>query len=407
MKGKDFKNALVSTLLLGIFFIVLVNRAVSQTRQPSLRIRAQSAVLMDAISGQALFEQDPQLRMAPASFVKLLTLYVAFDALRDGHLKKDDLVEVSQKAWRMGGSRMFIKPGERVRAEDLIKGIAVASGNDACISLAEHITGSEEAFVLKMNEKARGLGLKDSQFKNSHGMPARDQYTSAFDIAILARHYIEDHSEALAYHSLAEFEYNGIQQQNRNALLGMNIGVDGLMTGYLEKSGYLLVATAKRDGQRMIAVVMGCETPQRRTQESRKMLEYGFKNFSTVEAVKKSDLFGPEKVVKGKLNKVHLIPANGAWVSVLKGKGDSISVTIEVPKPITAPVKKGQVLGKVVIQSEGKMLKEVALLSSSDIPEGIYLSWPLIAAGALSLILVALLTFWLAHRSRRRKFRSQ
>jgi len=407
MKDGDFRNGLVPALLLGIFFVVLANTSLSQTGQSSLRISAQSAILMDAISGQVLFEQNPKIRIAPASFVKLLTLYVAFDALRDGHLKKDDLVSVSQKAWKMGGSKMFIKPGEKVKAEDLLKGIAVASGNDACVALAEHLAGTEEAFVLKMNEKARELGLKDSQFKNSHGMPARDQYITAFDIAILAKHYVEDHSEALTYHSLTEFEYDGIRQQNRNTLLGMNIGVDGLMTGYLEKSGYLLVATAKRDGQRMIAVVMGCDTPRRRSQESRKLLEYGFKNFSTVEAVKKNDLFGPEKVVKGKLNKVHLTPAEGAWVSVPKGKENSISVTTEAPKPIIAPLQAGQTVGKIVIQSEGKVLKEIALLSSSDVPEGIYLSWQLIAIGLSCLLLVALLVFWLSHRSRRRKFRSQ
>src|SRR4030043_1511219 len=213
MKGWSFRNGLAPALLLGVF-VILANRAFPEGGKPNLRIRAQSAALMDAISGQVLFEQNPQIRTAPASFVKLLTLYVAFDALRDGHLKKDDLVSVSQKAWGMGGSKMFIKPGEKVRAEDLLKGIAVASGNDACVALAEHLAGTEEAFVLKMNEKARGLGLKDSQFKNSHGMPARDQYTTAFDIAILARHYIEDHPEALAYHSLVEFEYNGLQAQN-------------------------------------------------------------------------------------------------------------------------------------------------------------------------------------------------
>ena len=407
MKGRSFRNGSVPVLLLAISFVIFANRAFPQAGQPSLRIDAQSAVLMDAISGQVHFDQNPRIRMAPASFVKLLTLYVAFDALRDGHLKKDDLVSVSQKAWRMGGSKMFIKPGERVRAEDLLKGIAVVSGNDACVALAEHLAGTEEVFVLQMNEKARGLGLKDSQFKNSYGMPARDQYTTAFDIALLASQYIEDHPEALTFHSLVEFEYNGIRQQNRNTLLGMDIGVDGLMTGYLEKSGYLLVATAKRDGQRMIAVVMGCDTPRRRTQESRKLLEYGFKNFSTVEAVKKSDLFGPEKVVKGKLSKVHLTPAEGAWVTISKGKENSISVTPEVPKPITAPLQAGQAVGKIIIQSEGKVLKEISLLSSSDVPEGIYLSWPLIAGSGLSFLLVVLLAFWLARRSRRRKFRSQ
>ncbi len=407
MKSGSFKKGLVSALVLGIFFVAIANSAISQTEQPDLRINARSAVLMDAVSGQVLFEKNPQIRMAPASFVKILTLYVAFDSLRDGHLRKEDLVSVSQKAWRMGGSRMFLRVGERVRVEDLLKGIAIVSGNDACVALAEHLAGTEETFVLRMNEKARELGLKDSQFKNSHGMPAQNQYTTAFDIAILARHYIADHPEALTYHSLTEFEYNGIRQRNRNALLGMDIGVDGLMTGYLDKSGYHFVTTAKRGLQRMIAVVMGCDTPWRRIQESHKLLEYGFKNFSTVEVVKKSDLFGPEKVVKGKLNKVQLIPAEGAWVTVPKGKEDSISVTTEIQKPIVAPVQAGQVVGKVVIQLEGKVLKEISLLSSSDVPGGIYLSWPRIAAAALFFFLIVFLAIWFARRSRRWKFHSQ
>ena len=404
MENRGMRRGWVSVLLLSISFVAFSNSALSEAAQPSLRVAAQSAVLMDAISGQLLFEQNPQIRMAPASFVKILTLYVAFDALRDGHLKKEDLVSVSRKAWRIGGSKMFIEPREKVRVEDLFKGIAVASGNDACVALAEHLAGSEEVFVSKMNEKARSLGLKDSQFKNSHGMPARDQYTTAFDIAILARHYVKDHPEVLTYHSLGEFEYNGIRQQNRNTLLGMGIGVDGLMTGYLEKSGYLLVATAKREGQRMIAVVMGCDTPRKRTQESRKLLEYGFKNFSTVEVVKKNDLFGPEKVVKGKSNKVHLAPAEEAWVTVPRGKESSISVTIEAPKPIVAPLRAGQAVGKIIIQSEGKVLKEISLVSSYDVPRGIYFSWPLIGMVGSSLFLVILLALWLARQSRRRKF---
>jgi D-alanyl-D-alanine carboxypeptidase (penicillin-binding protein 5/6) len=176
------------------------------------------------------------------------------------------------------------------------------------------------------------------------------------------------------------------------------------MTGYLAESGYHLVATAKRGDQRMITVVMGCDTSRKRVLEAQKLLEYGFKNFSTVQAVKKSDSFGPEKVVRGKPNKVHLIQGEEAWVTVAKGKENSISVISDVPKPITAPVQKGQVLGKVLIQSEGKFLKEVALLSSSDIPEGFYLPWQLIGAGILSLTLVGLIMFWLMRRSKRKRF---
>ena len=404
MINSSFRNRLMPAVFLSVFFIAFPNQIFTQTAQPNLQIHAKCAVLMDALSGQVLFEHGPRLKIVPASFVKLLTLYIAFDAIRGGNLKIDDQLTVSQKAWRIGGSKMFIKPGEKVKVEDLLKGIAVVAGNDACIALAEHIAGSEEAFVSKMNEKARLLGLKDSQFKNSHGLPVLDQYTTALDITILARRYIQDHPEALVTHSLKEFEYHGILQQNRNTLLRENIGVDGLMTGYLAESGYHLVATAKRGDQRMITVVMGCDTSRKRVLEAQKLLEYGFKNFSTVLAVKKSDSFGPEKVVGGKPNKVHLIPGEEAWVTVTKGKENSLSVISDVQKPLTAPVKKGQVMGKVLIQSEGKVLKEVPLLSSSDIPEGFYLPWQLIGAGILSLTLVGLIMFWLMRRSKRKRF---
>lgn len=391
-------------LFLVFFLYTIPSPAFSQMAQPNLHINAQSAILMDALSGQILYEKNSRLKIAPASFVKILTLYLAFDTLRNGHLRMEDLVTVSRKAWKVGGSTMFLKVGERVKVGDLVKGIAIVSGNDASVALAEYIAGSEEVFVLEMNKKARLLGLKDSQFKNSHGMPARDQYSTAFDIAILARHYIEDHPEALVPHSTKEFKYKGIRQQNRNALLQKNIGVDGLMTGHVEEAGYHLLATAKRDGQRMIAVVMGCGKELQRARDTKTLLEYGFKNFSTVEAVKKGTPFGPEKVIRGKLNQVHLVPAEEGWVTVGKGKENSISVTSEVPKFITAPVQKGQVVGKVVIKSEGKVLKEIDLLSSSEVPKGIYLLWPLMAGGILSFILLVLILFLRNRGLRRRKF---
>jgi D-alanyl-D-alanine carboxypeptidase (penicillin-binding protein 5/6) len=399
-----FKKGRRSVFCLIIILFIFSHQAFSQTTQPTLRIHAQSAVLMDALSEQVLYEQNSRSKIGPASFVKILTLYLALDILRDGHLKRDDWVTVSEKAWKTGGSRMFIKVGERVKVEDLLKGIAVISGNDASVALAEHIAGSEGLFVLEMNKKAQLLGLKDSQFKTSHGLPARDQFTTAFDTAILVRHYIKDHPEALTLHSTSEFEYSGIRQQNRNILLQKNIGVDGLMTGHVEESGYHLVATAKRDRQRMIAVVMGCDKLQKRSRDGETLLEYGFKNFSTVEAVKLGTLFGPQKVVRGKPNKVHLTAAQEGWVTVAKGKEDSISVTPEVPKFIAAPIQKGQVVGKLVIQSEGEILKEIALLSSLDVPKGFYLLWPLIGGGVMGLLLAGLIIYLRFRRPRRVKF---
>jgi len=421
---RSFKNLRMIILIPIIFLMVFPNPVLSKSAKASKKSKpqpiqqtqktaqgvfqcdAQSGVLMDALSGQVLYEQNPNMRIPPASFVKVMTLYLIYDAIRAGQLNMDDMATVSEKAWRTQGSKMFIKLGDRVKVEDLLKGIAIASGNDACIALAEHMAGSEEVFVLKMNEKAKELGLKESQFKNSHGMPSEDQYTTAMDMAILSKRYIEDHPEALALHSTVEFEYNGIRQGNRNTLLQKNIGVDGLKTGHIEESGYHLVATAKRDGQRMIAVVMGCDKVRKRAPEAQKLLEYGFKNFSTVEAVKKGATFGPVKVRRGKLNQVILTAAEDGRVTVAKGKENLVSAVPQLPQFIVAPIQRGQVVAKALIQNEGKSVKEVSLLASIDVQKSILPPWPVTAAVIVGLALIGFIGFWLIRRPRQKKFGS-
>ncbi len=372
-----------------------------------LQCDAQSAVLMDGLTGEILYQQNPDLRIPPASFVKVLTLYLIFDAIRDGQIKMDDMVTVSEKAWRSAyktdSSAMYIKVGERVRVEDLIKGVAIASGNDACISLAEHLAGSEEAFVSKMNEKAKALGMNNSQFKNSHGLPAEGQYVTAHDMAILAKRYIEDHPQSLTLHSTIEFEYNGIRQGNRNLLLYKNVGVDGLKTGYIKESGYHLVATAKREGQRMIAVVMGCDKVKKRAPEALKLLEHGFKNFATVEAVKKGASFGPVKVKRGKLDQLTLIASEDGKVTVSRGKENLAAAIPQLPAFVSAPVQKGQVLAKVLVQKEGRTIKEVNLLASMDVEKTLIPPWPYLLAGGLGFLIVCLLGLWFFRRPLRRK----
>ena len=379
----------------------------SQGVSGSLQCDAQSAVLMDGLTAQVLYEQNPNLRIPPASFVKVMTLYVIGDAIRAGQIKTDDLVTVSETAWRRGwkteGSKMFIKVGERVKVEDLMKGVAIASGNDACVALAEHLSGSEEVFVSKMNEKAKALGLKDSQFRNSDGMPAEGQYVTAMDMATLSRRYIEDHPEALALHSAVEFEFNGIRQGNRNTLLQKNIGVDGLKTGHVKEAGYHLTATAKRDGQRMIAVIMGCDRVSKRAAEAQKLLEYGFRNFSTVEAVKKGATFGPVTVKRGKLNQVALIAAEQGRVTVAKGKENLVSANPQLPPFIVAPVQKGQMVAKVLIQNEGKVVKEVSLLASSDVEKSFIPPWPILVGIGGGLVIVLVFGFWWFRRPRAKK----
>jgi serine-type D-Ala-D-Ala carboxypeptidase (penicillin-binding protein 5/6) len=368
------------------------------TSSGGLQCDAESAVLMDGLTGQVLYEQNPNLRIAPASFVKVMTLYLVYDAIRAGKMKMDDLVTVSETAWKRvwktDSSKMFIKVGDRVKVEDLLKGVAIASGNDACVALAEHLSGSEEVFVSKMNEKAKLLGLNDCQFRNSDGLPADGQYITAMDMANLSRRYIEDHPEALVLHSTTEFEYNGIRQGNRNTLLQKNIGVDGLKTGHVKESGYHLVATAKRDGQRMIAVVMGCDKVRKRAPEAQKLLEYGFKNFSTVEAVKKGATFGPLKVRRGKLNQVILTAAEDGRVTVAKGKENLVSAIPQLPQFLVAPIQKGQVVAKVFIQNEGKATKEINLLASLNVEKSLIPPWPILVGIGCGLAIILFLGFW-------------
>jgi D-alanyl-D-alanine carboxypeptidase (penicillin-binding protein 5/6) len=415
MMIRSFKNLRMIILIPIIFLMVFPNPVLSKsgktskkskpqqtqqtqqtqkTTQGGLQCDAQSGVLMDALSGQVLFEKNPDLKIPPASFGKVLTLYLAYDAIRGGQLKMDDMVTVSEKAWRAQGSKMFIKVGEGVKVEELLKGIAISSGNDACIALAEHMTGSEETFVSKMNEKANLIGMKNSQFKNSHGMPAEEQYTTAMDMVILARRYIEDHPEALAFHSTTEYEYNKIRQYNRNTLLQKNIGVDGLKTGHVEEAGFHLLATAKRDGQRMIAVVMGCDRMKKRAQEAQALLEYGFKNFSTVEAVKKGASFGPVKVKRGKESKIALVSAEAGWVTVPKGKENQISITPELPNVVTAPIQKNQIIAKALIQNEGKVVRQVNLIAPLEVQKSYLPPWPVIVAVGFGVLLVLLIGFW-------------
>jgi D-alanyl-D-alanine carboxypeptidase (penicillin-binding protein 5/6) len=434
MKIRSYRNIWIFTLVLAIFFITYPHQTFSKTpkksqkigtsqtsKQPkktqpqqplgpqstiqsSLQCDAQSSVLMDGLTGEVLYQQNPDLRISPASFVKVLTLYLVFDAIRGGQLKLDEMVTVSEKAWRTKGSKMFIKVGDRIKVEDLLKGVAIASGNDACIALAEHLAGSEEVFVSKMNEKAKLLGLKNSQFKNSHGMPDGEQYTTSMDMAMLAQRYIEDHPEALSLHSTVEFEYNGIRQGNRNTLLQKNIGVDGLKTGHIEESGYHLLATAKRDGQRMIAVVMGCDKWRKRAPEAQKLLEYGFRNFSTVEAVKKGASFGPVKVRRGKLNQLMLTTAEEGRVTVAKGKENLVSVVPQLPPYVVAPIQKDQTVAKILLQKEGKAVKEINLIASSEVRKSLLPSWQVIGAVILGLAIIGLIGFWWFRRPKQQKF---
>jgi serine-type D-Ala-D-Ala carboxypeptidase (penicillin-binding protein 5/6) len=253
-------------------------------------VAVRAAVLMDAQSGELLYAQDANEHIPPASLTKVLTLFLTFDAIQQGRADLDDIVSISKKACRTRGSKMFLKAGDRVPLEELIKGIAVDSGNDASVAVAEYLEGSERAFVTKMNEKLRALGIRHTRIETVHGLPARNQYTTAADMALLARAYIQAHPEALRYHQLTSYTYRNVSQENHNKLLFQDPSVDGLKTGFTRKSGYNLVATAKRGDQRLIAVVLKAKNRTIREGEALRLLNFGFEQSGLVPGTERLDV---------------------------------------------------------------------------------------------------------------------
>jgi D-alanyl-D-alanine carboxypeptidase (penicillin-binding protein 5/6) len=354
-------------------------------------VSARGAILIDGITGQILLESNKDHRIEPASFVKVLTLYIVFDLIRNGRAKLNDDVFISQKAWKTGGSQMYIEVNSKVVLEDLIKGIAVVSGNDACVAVAEHLYGSTEDFVNVMNETAQKLGMKNSFFRNPHGLPDSQQYTTPYDMALLARRYIHDFPEALHYHSMLEFTYGGITQYNRNRLLRKDESVDGLKTGFIAESGYHLLATAKRNNRRLIAVVMGAQNPNIREQEARKLLNYGYQNFDLLALYTKGQVVAELPVWKGKNNTLSVVAADNGMITVPKQYKGKIHEDRVLPDRVMAPIGKGQVIGNSFIRLDADVVKNIALVADTEVPKaGIikFLSHSLYLAGKSSLVIV-------------------
>ncbi len=356
--------------------------------QPVLTIHSESAVLMDGTTGQILYEKNPEKPMSPASLVKMMTLYLAFDTIKRGSVKLDQEEVVSKRAWKMGGSQMFLKVGDRVKLIELIKGVAAISANDAALAIAEFLTGSEEVFVHEMNEKAEALGLKHTEFFNCHGLHAAGQQTSAIDMAHLGFHYIHDHPGALKFHALPEYTYRGIKQKNWNPLLNRGKGVDGLKTGYLRRSGYHFLFSAKKDGQRLIGVVMGAKTGENRDSDALKLIGYGFKNFSTRTLVDQGEVIAKVKVLKGDPPEVGLSAIKALIVTVPKDMEQSIPLGKEIPSSANPPISKGDVLGKLVLERKGFPRKEIDLVAIQDVRFKSYKTYYIIGFAALGCLIV-------------------
>jgi len=338
-------------------------------RQETITVGAKSAVLIEGASGHILAAQNKDEKIAPASFAKLLTLYIVYDMIRNGKINRTDEVYISKKAWETGGSKMYVELGSKVPLEEIIKGIAIVSGNDACVAVAEHISGSVEMFAKVMNETAQKLGMTNSHFDNPHGLPSAQQYTTAYDMAVLARRYINDFPEALKIHSTLEYTYSGIRQDNRNTLLRKDASVDGLKTGFVAEAGYHLLATAKRDERRLIAVVMGDKNRAIRAEEALKLLNYGYRNFAFVSLFTKGQVLYDLPVWKGQRNNLHIVPGEEGMIVVPADQKNKLEHERFLPGYVVAPIEKNQEIGKYVVKMGTNVIRSIPLVAETDVPK--------------------------------------
>ncbi|KZN14815.1 D-alanyl-D-alanine carboxypeptidase family protein [Marinomonas sp. TW1] len=334
------------------------------------QLSASSYILMDAYTGDVLVSHNADEELPPASLTKLMTAYIIEYELARGNLSFSDQVSVSEKAWRMEGSRMFIREGTRVSLEDLMRGIIIQSGNDASVAAAEYVAGSESAFADLMNQHAQLLGMKNSHFVNATGFPAEGHYSSAHDLAKLSRATILQFPENYKMYAEKEFTYNNIKQPNRNKLLWRDKTVDGLKTGHTEEAGYCLAASAVRNGTRLITVVMGTKSDQARATESQKLLDYGFRYYETRKLYSRGQVVNNAKVWGGSQSNVKVGFAEDVLVTIPRQQGDSLPATLDMMKEITAPIAVGDVLGKVIVGTEGNILLEQPVVALEAVEEG-------------------------------------
>jgi D-alanyl-D-alanine carboxypeptidase (penicillin-binding protein 5/6) len=345
-------------LALAALSIFLACSALTHAQSPAPVLAARAWLLIDVAAGQTLVAQNADERVEPASLTKLMTAYIVFSSLREKRLTLEQTVPVSERALRAGGSRMFIDPKKPVNVGDLILGMIVQSGNDACIALAEAVAGSEEAFVQLMNREAKRLGMNNSQFANSSGLPDAGHYSTARDLATLAGAIIRDFPDQYRYYSVREFRYNNITQQNRNRLLWLDPNVDGMKTGYTEAAGYCLIASTKRGNRRLLSVVLGANGESSRAQESQKLLNHGFLFFDQVRLYEKGIPVSALPVWKGSENTLKAGVPEDLRISVPKGMGDKLKAEMLSLQPLIAPIATGQRVGSIRVSLDGKPIGE-------------------------------------------------
>lgn len=329
---------------------------------PAPAIAARAWITVDVMSGQIVASSNPDIKIEPASLTKIMTAYVAFTAIKEKRLSLEQQANVSQLAWKTRGSRMFIEPRKPVTVDELLKGVIIQSGNDASVALAEAISGSESAFVSVMNEEARRMGMTNTVFVNTTGLPDPQHLTTVRDLATLARRMINDHPTYFPYYSMREFTYNKIKQSNRNRLLWADPSVDGMKTGHTDAAGYCLVATAKRGDRRVITVLVGSDSMATRAEESLKLLNWTFQNFETVKLFDQTHAAVEAQVWQGKVDSTKLGVSEPLWVTVPRGKAGDVKPIAKRPDPLFAPLAKNERVGTLTLMLDDKMLLTRPLL---------------------------------------------
>ena len=333
-------------------------------------LNANSYFLMDFHSGRVLAEKDADKPVEPASITKLMTAYLVDKAIADGDLKLDELVTISEKAWRMKGSKMFVEVGKKISVEDLMKGLIIQSGNDATIALAEHIAGTESAFAGYMNHQAQVLGMTNTQFENATGWPSKGHYSTARDIAILTQAMIRDFPETYRIYKEREYTFNSIRQFNRNRLLWRDKSVDGVKTGHTEAAGYCLVASAIRSDMRLISVVLGSDSDKARTQDSQAMLNYGYRHFETHLLYSANETLKTARIWYGDQEQIALGVANDIYITIPRGRYRDLQASMEIDSEINAPVARGQEMGMVNVKLDDELIVSKSIVATHAVNDG-------------------------------------
>ncbi len=360
--------------LLPILLLLTLMSSPQAATPPAPQIKANGYILQDFTSGNVLAELNADKRLEPASLTKIMTAYVVFGEIQQGRLALTDLVRISEKAYRMTGSRMFIEINSDVSVEDLLRGMIIQSGNDASVALAERVAGSEQIFAELMNQQARKLGMSATHFTNATGLPDPEHYSSPRDIAKVTRALIQEFPEFYRYYSERSFTYNKIKQRNRNRLLWKDDSVDGVKTGYTEAAGYCLVTSAKRDQTRLVSVLLGAPTPEARVNESHALLTYGFNFFETHRLYQAGQALAQPRVWLGDKPTLALGIAEDLWVTIPRGSYKQLKPELKLPERLQAPIARGQPLGDLRLMLEGRELRKIPVLALDDVAEGGFFS---------------------------------